>query len=187
MEEESSFSCSSRESDQSKSEESKEDNNTPQQIDSSSSSEEGVPNRVDKEIKVIRPNQFMTKKANYEKLSLKTKKKWKKKLDISRETIVEVDEEHQSETNKFVGSSEHKSSSRRFHRVLNTLRGNSPNSSANALGNKDFSQSSNPYYENNDSPMIHAPSDDLKLLKIDAQKDKKKKSSKNLRKKLTAN
>lgn len=108
-------------------------------------------------------------------------------MDISRDTIVEVDEEHISETNKFVGSSEHKSSSRRFHKVLNTLRGNSPNSSANAVPHKDFSQSSNPYYEHVESPLIHAPRDDLKLLKIKAQKKRKKKSSKNITKKLSEN
>ncbi|CAI2364628.1 unnamed protein product [Moneuplotes crassus] len=186
MEEESSFDCSSKESDQRKSQESKEEKKYSQNS-SSSSSEEKVPDQNEKQEKIMDPSQFMTKKVKYEQLSLKNQNKWKKKLDISRDTIVEVDEEHQSETNKFLGSSEHKSSSRRFHRVINTLRGNSPNSSANALGNKDYSQSSNPYYENNESPLIHAPSDDLKLLKINAQKDKKKKSSKNVRKKLTAN
>ncbi|CAI2366067.1 unnamed protein product [Moneuplotes crassus] len=185
MDEESSFHASSKESEESDPDRSK-DNNRSSSGSGLNSGDEG-PDRRDKQINVIKSNKFISNNSTCNKMGFEKSKKWRRNLDISRGTIVEVDEEHQSETNKFMGSSEHKSSSRRFHKVINTLRGNSPNSSANVIANKDFSQSSNPYYENVDSPLIHAPRDDLKLLKIKAQKNRKKKSSKNITKRLSEN
>lgn len=68
-----------------------------------------------------------------------------------------------------MGSSDHKSSTRRFHKVFSTLKGNSPNSSINMM-NREMSDYSNPYYEQSDSPFACSPGDELKILKILAQK-----------------
>lgn len=97
------------------------------------------------------------KKSSSKKNKYKSKKKWKKHLNISRNTIVEVDEEQRSDTSNkksscislvfgnLIASSDHKST-RRFHKASGTLKGNSPDTSMNAQ-NKDLSEYSNPYYE----------------------------------------
>lgn len=86
-----------------------------------------------------------------------------------------------------MGSSDRKSSTRRFHKVLSTLKGNSPNSSLN-VPNKDMSDISNPYYEQN-SPLLKddAVSSEFMKVSIGGKVRSKKNSSKNIRTKLADN
>jgi hypothetical protein len=68
---------------------------------------------------------------------------------------------------------------------MSTLKGISPNSSMK-VPNKGLSDSSNPYYEQNDSPYLHENYEDIKITKIGPSSGKvgKKHSSQNLMKKL---
>lgn len=136
-------------------------------------------------------------------IKVKGKRKWKNKLNISRDTIYEVDEEHKSDTthrmsklqhiislglglNKLMGSSDHKSSTRRFNKVLSTLKGNSPNSSLLVV-NKVMSASSDPYYEQNDSPLLNPEKARRDLAHIKSNIKRKENSSRNVREKLEEN
>ena len=107
-----------------------------------------------------------------ESKDLAIKSKWRNKLNMSRETIVEVEEEHKSDTTnrrskielinilgtwKLIGSSDQKSSSRKFQRVLSTLKGNSPNSSVNIQARDELDLSNqneqvdSPYFQKSNS------------------------------------
>ena len=79
-----------------------------------------------------------------------------------------------------MGSSEHKSSTRRFKKVLSTLKGNSPNSSLNVL-NKEESESSDTYYERNGSPLVVTKDGDVQFMKVKGKNKHKKNSSRNVR------
>lgn len=85
-----------------------------------------------------------------------------------------------------MGSSDHKSSTRRFNKVLSTLKGNSPNSSMLVV-NKVMSASSDPYYEQNDSPLLNPSKGCLDLVHIKANIKRKENSSRNVREKLEEN
>jgi hypothetical protein len=149
------------------------------------------------------PNKTNSKQSLYSNTNGTGKNKWRNKLNISRETIYEVDEEHRSDTthrlskfeiiicvglgiNKLMGSSDHVSSTRKFNKVLSTLKGNSANSSMVAA-NKVMSSSSNPYYEQNDSPLIDPSGASGNLLNIKSNSRKKKNSSRNFMEKLEEN
>lgn len=156
MEEESSYDMSSIDHTKRKvsSEGSKQEKSKTNSNDSSSGDDDKTPTPEDSKS----PNQKQSHKSPYlSTLKIGGKNKWRNRLNISRETIVEVEEEHRSDTTnrmstcKLMGSSDRKSSTRRFRKVLSTLKGNSPNSSLN-MPPKDSSDISNPYYEG--SPLL---------------------------------
>ena len=98
-----------------------------------------------------------SKTAYLTNLKKVNRKGWRNPLNISRNTIIEVDEEQKSDTTNKKSScislafgnmmtSSFNKSARRFYKVSSTLKGNSPDTSLIAP-NKDFSDISNPYYE----------------------------------------
>ena len=97
MDEESSFDVSSNE-DSNYSEESKEDKSSESYNASSSSSEPRASENLNKVIKVGNMSKYSNKNQKLSKIQLGGRSKWRNKLNISRETIIEVDEEHKSDT-----------------------------------------------------------------------------------------